>query len=94
MITSLTTRSLLIILPEHEFGFHNLTNLIRTLLSSVLGTLAKKLERIRTGIKNFDWAKALPDVIDNYNNTLHRSIKATPNEVWEGERETLSKGKS
>ena len=30
-------------------------------------------------------AKALPDVIDNYNNTLHRSIKATPNEVWEGE---------
>ena len=50
------------------------------------GALAKILERMRTGIKNFDWAKALPDVVDNYNNTFHRTIKATPNEVWEGEK--------
>ena len=42
---------------------------------------------MRTGIKNFDWAKALPFVVENYNNTLHRSIKATPNEVWEGKKE-------
>jgi hypothetical protein len=48
--------------------------------------LAKILERMRTGIKDFDWAKALPDVIDNYNNTYHRSITATPNEVWEGKK--------
>ena len=50
------------------------------------GNLAKILERMRTGIKNFDWAKALPDVIENYNNTYHRSIKATPNEIWNGEK--------
>ena len=42
---------------------------------------------MRSGIKNFDWAKALPDVIENYNNTYHRSIKASPNEVWEGKKE-------
>jgi len=41
---------------------------------------------MRTGFKNFDWAKALPDVVDNYNKTFHRTIKATPNEVWEGEK--------
>ena len=51
------------------------------------GTLARILERMRTGIKNFDWVKALPDVIENYNNTWHRSIKATPNEIWEGKKE-------
>ena len=50
------------------------------------GTLAKILERMRTGIINFDWTKALPDVIENYNNTYHRSIKATPNEIWNGEK--------
>jgi len=42
---------------------------------------------MRSGIKNFDWAKVLPDVIENYNNTYHRSIKATPNEIWEGKKE-------
>ena len=51
------------------------------------GTLARILERMRTGIKNFDWAKSLPDVVENYNNTYHRSIKATPNEIWEGKKE-------
>ena len=52
-----------------------------------MGTLAKILERMRTGIKNFDWTEALPDVIENYNNTVHRIIKATPNEIWEGKKE-------
>ena len=93
---SLITRNLLIILPqkEHTFGFHNLNSHIRILLSERFwGTLAKILERMRIGIKNFDWAKSLPDVIENYNNTYHKSIKATPNEVWEGERKTILRGK-
>ena len=40
-----------------------------------------------TGMKNFDWAKSLPDVVENDNNTFQRSIKATPNEVWNGKKE-------
>ena len=42
---------------------------------------------MREGIKNFDWSKALPDVVDNYNSTYHRSIKATPIQVLEGKKE-------
>ena len=42
---------------------------------------------MREGIKNFDWPKALPDVIENYNSTWHRSIKAKPIEVLEGGKE-------
>ena len=58
-----------------------------SVIERLWGTLAKILERMRTGIKNFDWTKALPDVIENYNNTVHRIIKATPNEIWEGKKE-------
>ena len=42
---------------------------------------------MRVGTKNFDWAKSLPDAIDNYNDTWHRSIKATPLELMEGKKE-------
>ena len=42
---------------------------------------------MRDGTKNFDWAKSLPDAIENYNDTWHRSIKATPLELMEGKKE-------
>ena len=50
-------------------------------------TLAILLQRMREGIKNFDWVKALPDVIHNYNNTYHRILKAKPIEVLQGQKE-------
>ena len=50
-------------------------------------TLALLLQRMREGIKNFDWPKALPEVVENYNTTWHRSIKATPLQVLEGKKE-------
>jgi hypothetical protein len=51
--------------------------------------LAKILERARevsTDVGGFNWPKALPDIVGNYNNELHRTLNATPNEVWEGEK--------
>ena len=50
-------------------------------------TLALLLQRMREGIKSFDWAKALPDVVANYNSEYNRSIKATPKQVFEGKKE-------
>ena len=50
-------------------------------------TLALLLQRMREGIKNFNWPKELPQVVDNYNTTWHRSIKATPLQVLEGKKE-------
>ena len=50
-------------------------------------TLALLIQRMREGIKNFDWVKALPDTLENYNDTYHRSVKAKPIYVLEGKKE-------
>ena len=50
-------------------------------------TLSLLLQKMRNGTKNFDWAKSLPDAIENYNDTWHRSIKASPIELMEGKKE-------
>jgi transposase InsO family protein len=49
-------------------------------------TLALLIQRMRTGVKSFDWAKELPNVINNYNTTYHITLKATPHEVFEGKK--------
>ena len=50
-------------------------------------TLALLLQRMREGIKSFDWVKAPPDVVDNYNDTYHKTLRAKPIEVLEGKKE-------
>ena len=42
---------------------------------------------MRKGNKSSDWPKSLPDAIENYNGTWHRSIKASPIELMEGKKE-------
>ena len=42
------------------------------------------LQKWRTATKNRDWVKVLPDIIKNYNNTKHRTIKAIPEKVFNG----------
>ena len=49
-------------------------------------TLALLIQRYRQGIKKFDWPNELPDVLENYNTTLHRTLKATPLEVIQGKK--------
>ena len=39
-------------------------------------TLALLIQKMREDIKNFDWVKVLPDVVDNYNDTYHKRLKA------------------
>ena len=64
----------------------------QALIERLWRTLAILLQRMRKGTKNFDWPKALPDAIENYNGTWHRSIKATPIELLE--RKKLNREKS
>lgn len=47
-------------------------------------TLALLLQRWRQGSGKKDWYNFLDDLIDNYNNSFHRGIKAKPIDVWEG----------
>jgi hypothetical protein len=52
-------------------------------------TIALLLQRMREGHEGglFDWPKALPDAVENYNSTYHRTIKAKPIDVLEGKKE-------
>lgn len=48
------------------------------------GTLANYLQKVRVSTKKYDWYNYLKDVIHNYNNTIHSTIKAKPIDVFNG----------
>lgn len=48
------------------------------------GTIAKLLQRWRVGSGRYDWPKVLPELVANYNSTYHKTIHATPDQVWSG----------
>lgn len=48
------------------------------------GTIANILQKWRVATGRHDWYKVLDDVMDNYNNNIHSTIKAKPIDVWEG----------
>lgn len=47
-------------------------------------TLAGLLQKWRVGSGERRWYKVLDDLVRNYNETYHTTIKATPLEVWNG----------
>lgn len=47
------------------------------------GTLAGLLQRWRTGQASKKWYRVLPQILQNYNSTLHRTLHARPIDVWE-----------
>ncbi len=52
-------------------------------------TLKSRLEKYFWATKSHKWIDVLQQFISNYNNTYHRSIKMTPNEVNENNRSTV-----
>jgi len=49
-------------------------------------TLAQLLQNWRTATKEHDWYRVLPDIVKNYNNNHHSTIRSTPQQVFEGNR--------
>jgi hypothetical protein len=45
-------------------------------------TIAEKIQLWRTATGEYDWPKVLPKLVKNYNNTEHRTIKNTPNNIF------------
>ena len=54
-------------------------------------TLKTKMYRLFTFNKNKKYVKQLPELIDSYNNSYHRSIKMTPNSVNKSNEEIVHK---
>ena len=55
-----------------------------SIVERVNRTIANLLAKWRTATGNYDWVKILPKIVSNYNNTFHRTIKATPLQVKKG----------
>jgi hypothetical protein len=50
-------------------------------------TIASLLQKYRVSTDKYDWNKYLPDIIHNYNNSYHSTIKNTPEKIFnEGEK--------
>lgn len=47
-------------------------------------TLALRIQKWREATGETDWVQILPDIIQGYNESWHRTIRAIPQEVWEG----------
>ena len=45
-------------------------------------TLAGYIKKIREGLKIYDWPKHLDEIMTNYNNSYHRTIRNTPYEIF------------
>lgn len=45
-------------------------------------TLAGYIKKLREGLKIYDWPKHLDDIMNNYNNTYHRTIRNTPYNIF------------
>jgi len=54
-------------------------------------TLKERIFRIFTHNKNTKYVDILPDILESYNNSYHRSIKTTPNLVTEKNKEEIFK---
>lgn len=46
------------------------------------GTLARLIQKWRVATGDNVWYKALPELVKNYNETYHRTIKTTPAMIW------------
>ncbi|DAC81573.1 TPA_asm: integrase [Monoraphidium MELD virus] len=53
------------------------------ILDRLVGTLKRQLEMryVEAGVEG-DWLKFIPDIVVDYNDTVHRTLGVTPNQAW------------
>ena len=66
-----------------EVGELNKNSIVERFNRTLAGMLQKW--RVATGKKK--WYKVLDDIVSNYNNTFHRTIKGNPADIWNGKSE-------
>lgn len=57
-----------------------------SIVERVNGTIALQLQKIRITTNNYKWYEYLPDVVYNYNRTIHSTIKNRPFDVFTGKK--------
>ena len=61
------------------------------IVERVNGTLALLINKVRIATNDYNWPKYLQDIVYNYNNTIHSTLKATPNDVFSGKASSRQK---
>lgn len=54
------------------------------IVERVNGTIARQLQKIRLTTNKYDWYNYLSDVVENYNNTIHSTVKNKPIDIFNG----------
>jgi hypothetical protein len=54
-------------------------------------TLANKIQLWRTSTGKYDWHSVLNDLVKNYNNTEHSTLKCKPADIWSGKGQSHQK---
>lgn len=76
------TKSFTQVLEKHGIKhYHTYTGLKASICERVIRTLKSKLYIAMAKTGSQRWIDLLDDIVDEYNNTKHRTIKITPNQV-------------
>ena len=54
------------------------------IVERVNGTLAGRIQKIRLALKRYDWNNYLQDIVEGYNTSIHRTLKDTPQNIFNG----------
>lgn len=70
------------LMERHKINFYNtFTHLKASICERFNRTLKAKMWKMFSLNGNYKWVKELPELIKNYNNSFHRTIKMRPTEV-------------
>ena len=62
--------------------FQNLQKFKNSIVEKFNKTLAGYIKKIREALKIYNWVDYLPQLLENYNNQYHRTIRNTPYDVF------------
>lgn len=69
--------------PQIKFWFSDKDDYVKNAIVERFNrTLTGMLAKVRTATGDNDWPQYLELVVDNYNNTVHRTIRTTPNKAF------------
>jgi acid phosphatase class B len=54
-------------------------------------TIAQRIQKWRIATGKYDWPSILPKIVNNFNNSVNRNIKGTPNEIFKHKKQNLQR---
>jgi hypothetical protein len=52
------------------------------IVERVNGTITRNIQKVRIALKRYDWINYIYDLVDNYNDSVHSTVKNKPNDIF------------